>query len=108
VQAAFREAPGPLSFARISVRALPKSAAAVAATTAKPPDDSIHRRSPPQKKFFRALLRQAHQTPSEFHLEQSSAAAQPGAWCILLLANEAMCIIMHLAFQEKKNMGGVL
>lgn len=60
------------------------------------------------KDFFRALLRQAHQRLSEFCLGTIERSSSTSALCILMLANDAMCIIMHFDFLAKKNGGGVL
>src|SRR5712671_7073112 len=61
-----------------------------------------------QRIFSRALLRQAHQRLPEFCLGTIERSSSTSALCILMLANDAMCIIIHLDFQAKKNGGGVL
>jgi hypothetical protein len=60
------------------------------------------------KKVFPALLRQPHQRLSEFCLGTVESCGATRALCILLLANDQMCIIMHFAFQAEKERGGVL
>src|ERR1700722_18554476 len=55
-----------------------------------------------KKSFSSALLRQAHQRLSEFCLGTVESCSAARALCILMLANDVMCIIMHFVFQAKK------
>jgi hypothetical protein len=55
------------------------------------------------KKVFPALLRQPHQRLSEFCLGTVESCSAARALCILMLARDVMCIIMHFVFQAKKN-----